>query len=405
MANIIQAKGKLNGKINSKGSVKGSANPSSGARSYGDLPDKPSINGVEISGDKSAEDYGLKPSDFIVNITKDYMEDTVSADKTYNEISEAYNVGMDCYAIYDSMKIPLYYLNPGAAVFVSESLSSAETVEITIRSYGTVELNFNLLVSSEETYGLVKAAPSTEEDTLPVNLDKNGFLKVSAKPKDFVVNVRLEDNMLTIKSADKTFAQITQAHEEGRDCYVVIDYYGGPFKFYVFNEYNVMANLGEKYVNNQEHLLDLHCNSEDDWTIALSDVKATEYSFGKVKANKKTDSDTQSVNIDPSTGYLYTIPPKFTFNLTADAETMTITADKTYTEIRAAYEAERIVKGIMLIPTSNIQTMAIEQPDYGNNPKILFNLSMISDDKMVFYSEFNNMLIIIDNTNTWTVGY
>lgn len=276
MANIIQAKGKLNGKINSKGSVKGSANPSSGARSYGDLPDKPSINGVEISGDKSAEDYGLKPSDFIVNITKDYMEHTVSADKTYNEISEAYNAGMDCYAEYESQKIPLRYLNPGAAIFINESLEDIDLTTITIQSDGSVDASNKSLQASAENAGLVYAQKTTDQDTLPVNIDEEGFL--------------------------------------------------------------------------------------------------------------------------------YTAPPKFTFNLTADTDTQTITADKTYTEIRAAYDAGRVIEGIVPILEDNpIQEMEIVRPDYGNNPKTLFELIVISDNKMTFYSTFYTMDITIDDTNTWTI--
>ena len=631
MANIIQAKGKLNGKINSKGSVKGSANPSSGARSYGDLPDKPSINGVEISGDKSAEDYRLKPSDFIVNITEDYMEHTVSADKTYNEISEAYNAGMDCYAEYESEKIPLYYINPGAAIFITESLEYIQRTTITIRSYGSVELNNSLLLPSEETYGLVKATSATEEDTIPVNIDPDGFLKVAAKPKDFIVTIIEQDGKYI---ADNSAKLIYNAYEKGATCHALfnsimypltsvdyrqsIDYGVGGYicvfalnvldtltniiltydvesdtstvsvrKTYLYDSYQLkdllvnITNDGGIYTADQsvQNIIDAHdsgatCHAiydglkyelqsvdknrvifdnvfgltvtriignaradSDEWSTDVIECAANDYSLGGVKADKATSDDTvpakigeddklyvptyptleslnaqpkdfivtisgddvsgytadktydeiseaynagkncyanalgskvplfmvneyhvsflmgdperfdilsisiysednrchvdittsvfasatnpgivyaqkataqdtQPVNITPSTGFLYTAPPKFTFNLTADTDTETITADKTYTEIRAAYDAGRVIEGIVPILEDNpIQEMEVVRPDYGNNPKTSFELIVISDNKMTFYSTFYTTEITIDDTNTWTITY
>lgn len=635
MANIIQAKGKLNGKINSKGSVKGSANPSSGARSYGDLPDKPSINGVEISGDKSAEDYRLKPSDFIVNITEDYMEDTVSADKTYNEISEAYNVGMDCYAIYDSMKIPLYYLNPGAAIFITESLEFIELTEITIQSNGSVELNNSLFLPSEETYGLVKAASATEEDTIPVNIDPDGFLTVAAKPKDFIVTIIEQDGKYI---ADNSAKLIYNAYEKGATCHALfnfaiypltsVDYrppsdYGGEVYTCVFglNHLDTLTNIiltydvgsdtntvsvrnnylydryqekdllvnitndGESYTADQsvQSIIDAHdsgvtCHAiydglkcelqsvdknrvifgnvfgftvtriignaradRDGWSTDVIECAANDYSLGGVIADNatsydtvpakigednklyvptyptleslnaqpkdfivtisgdnvsgytadktydeiseaynagkncyanalgskvplltctedeivfsmsdtrlfyilsvgirsydnkcsvqlnrsgiasttdpgivyaqyKTDSDTQPVNIDEE-GFLYTAPPKFTFNLTADVsdETVTITADKSYTEIRAAYNAGRVVEGVFPIPendgTQSLVAVGGSPTDlYGNNPKALLSLTVISDNKICFGNWDYNMYLSLDETNTWAMN-
>lgn len=115
---------------------------------------------------------------------------------------------------------------------------------------------------------------------------------------------------------------------------------------------------------------------------------------------KATAQDTQPVNIDRSTGFLYTAPPKFTFNLTEDTDTQTITADKTYTEIRAAYDAGRVIEGLMSFPGSDTQTMVSEAPDFGNNSKIMFSLAVISDNKMVFYNDYWYLLAMVDNTNT-----
>lgn len=410
MANIIQAKGKLNGKIHSKESIKGSANPSSGARSYGDLPDKPSINGVEISGDKSAEDYGLKPSDFIVNITRDYIEDTVSADKTYNEISEAYNAGMDCYAEYESQKIPLYYLNPGAAIFIDESLRSITLTEIIIRSYGSVELNNSLFLPSEETYGLVKADKVTSDDTVPAKIGEDDKLYVptyptleslNAQPKDFIVTISGDD--VSGYTADKTYDEISEAYNAGKNCYA--NALGSKVPLFMVNEYHVSFLMGDP---ERFDILSISIYSEDNrcHVDITTSAFASATNPGIVYAQKATAQDTQPVNITPSTGFLYTAPPKFTFNLTVDTDTQTITADKTYTEIRAAYDAGRVIEGIVPILEDNpIQEMEVVRPDYGNNPKTSFELIVISDNKMTFYSTFYTTEITIDDTNTWTITY
>lgn len=50
---------KLSGKISTNATVQGQMNISAGKRFYEDLLEKPTINGIEISGDKKGQDYGL----------------------------------------------------------------------------------------------------------------------------------------------------------------------------------------------------------------------------------------------------------------------------------------------------------------------------------------------------------
>ncbi|WP_317316528.1 hypothetical protein [Longibaculum muris] len=50
---------KLSGKISTNATVQGQMNISAGKRFYEDLLEKPMINGIEISGDKKGQDYGL----------------------------------------------------------------------------------------------------------------------------------------------------------------------------------------------------------------------------------------------------------------------------------------------------------------------------------------------------------
>ena len=50
---------KLSGKMSTTATVQGQMNISAGKRFYEDLLEKPMINGIEISGDKKGQDYGL----------------------------------------------------------------------------------------------------------------------------------------------------------------------------------------------------------------------------------------------------------------------------------------------------------------------------------------------------------
>lgn len=50
---------KLSGQISTNAIVQGQMNISAGKRFYEDLLEKPMINGIEISGDKKGQDYGL----------------------------------------------------------------------------------------------------------------------------------------------------------------------------------------------------------------------------------------------------------------------------------------------------------------------------------------------------------
>lgn len=267
---------------------------------YVNLNNKPSINGVEISGDKSAEDYGLKPSDFIVNITRDWIEDTVSADKTYNEISEAYNAGMDCYAEFESQKIPLRYLNPGAAIFVDESLENIDLTTITIRSDGSVESNNSLLLPSEETYGLVKADKVTSDDTVPAKIGEDGKLYVpkyptleslNAQPKDFIVTISGDD--VSGYTADKTYDEILEAYNAGKNCYA--NALGNKLPLLVFDSYQINFLLG-----NLERFQVLNVIINDDNTcdvVVTTSIIASSNSPGIVKAKPK-DVETVQVAVD-----------------------------------------------------------------------------------------------------------
>lgn len=63
-------------------------NGAGGTTDYSDLTNKPSINGVTLSGDKSLADLGSR---FIITLT--INGDSITADKTFDEIKAAYDAG------------------------------------------------------------------------------------------------------------------------------------------------------------------------------------------------------------------------------------------------------------------------------------------------------------------------
>lgn len=74
----------ITGKVNSKAKVAGEVSPSSGVKNYEDLAGLPSINGVQLIGDKTTEDLKLE---YVVHVTGD-EESGFVADKTNAEINE-----------------------------------------------------------------------------------------------------------------------------------------------------------------------------------------------------------------------------------------------------------------------------------------------------------------------------
>lgn len=107
------------------------ANESGGGTSdYSDLTNKPQINSVTLSGNKSLSDLGIQPNDFIVTITYDSGNDSYSADKTFAQIKTAKQAGKNVILKYgdptefyrvavwvsDPLEFAVFSFNQGTAV-------------------------------------------------------------------------------------------------------------------------------------------------------------------------------------------------------------------------------------------------------------------------------------------------
>lgn len=63
-------------------------------------------------------DRYIIPQDFIINVTVNSEGSGYTADKTYAEILEAYNMGHTLYVNYSSVRLPLMSVSDGQFVFI-----------------------------------------------------------------------------------------------------------------------------------------------------------------------------------------------------------------------------------------------------------------------------------------------
>ena len=66
-------------------------------------------------------DRYIIPQDFIINVTVNSEGSGYTADKTYSEILEAYNMGNTLYVNYSSVRLTLMSVSDGQFVFIQNS--------------------------------------------------------------------------------------------------------------------------------------------------------------------------------------------------------------------------------------------------------------------------------------------
>ena len=125
--------------------------------------------------------------------------------------------------------------------------------------------------------------------------------KLAAQPKDFPILVSNDgyDNY----TADKTFSEISQAINDGRTVYVLKS--TSPVRWELFAITQSMAIFSHiDGVSGTSYKI----SSDDSVTLSVVEYVAGAYNLGGVKADPKTEDDTDytvEVKIDPRTGKLY----------------------------------------------------------------------------------------------------
>lgn len=117
----------------------GSGGGGGGTSDYDELTDKPQINGVTLSGNKTAAQLGLEPEALIVNITQSGRN--YAADKTYEQIRAAVSAGrrVVVYHNYTMYQLASAIPSAQAAIFVVVWQRSVEYVIIDVFDNVTVQ--------------------------------------------------------------------------------------------------------------------------------------------------------------------------------------------------------------------------------------------------------------------------
>lgn len=140
--------------------------------------------GLVENKEVSIESLGGQHKDFIVNITILDDQTTVTADKTYIEITEANSKGRNCYAIIDGGKVPFIGTTSEGHFFSTVIYNGSST----IIAYIQIALNnvvifyfkpFEPPMADSFHFGGVKVNPKLSIDndyTVPILIDEEGFL-------------------------------------------------------------------------------------------------------------------------------------------------------------------------------------------------------------------------------------
>ena len=140
--------------------------------------------GLVENKEVSIESLGGQHKDFIVNITISHDQMSATADKTYEEITEANNKGYNCYAIIDGEKVPFIATTDDghffSVVIYNGSYTIITYVQIALNNVVTFYFKrFEPSMADEFYLGGVKASSKLSTDnnyTVPILIDDDGFL-------------------------------------------------------------------------------------------------------------------------------------------------------------------------------------------------------------------------------------
>ena len=203
----------ITGKVNSKAKVAGEVSPSSGVKNYEDLAGLPSINGVQLIGDKTTEDLKLE---YVVHVTGD-EESGFVADKTNAEINELSKRGFKV-TLKVAGRSTIYELFSSSisnAVFQSyiPKVMRIDQVQIMLDNVYIGELD---VVPSPTVRGGVKSDPVTESDTVPARYNsEDGRLYVQTYPETPYIVSLTRDEEGNLK-ASLTYNEILEKLNAGQ---------------------------------------------------------------------------------------------------------------------------------------------------------------------------------------------
>lgn len=198
----------------------------SGSSDYSNLTNKPSINSITLSGNKSLSDLGIQPQDFVVSVTYDSGNDAYSANKTFAQIKAARQAGKNVVVTYGNTN-EVYRL----AVWIDDPLEFAVFAFNQGTSVNQIMIDETNLVS--RSVGSAYSKPSggiPKTDLASAVQTSLGKADTALQPGDvaepYFVTYNTSD--MTTWTCDKTFAQITAAMAAGKQVVLVCSVGGTP---------------------------------------------------------------------------------------------------------------------------------------------------------------------------------
>lgn len=195
----------------------------SGSSDYDDLSNKPQVNNVTLSGNKSLSDLGIEPEAFVVTITQ--SGSTYSADKTYSDTVAAVTAGKRVVAMLNSIEYQLftYVANSYTVVFTANQGTTAKTIALSLGNVVAVA-NTSLGTYSKPSDGIPKTDLAAAVQTSLGKADT--ALQPGDVTEPFFVTYSTSD--MTTWTCDKTFAQITAAIAAGKQVVMLASVAGTP---------------------------------------------------------------------------------------------------------------------------------------------------------------------------------
>ena len=133
----------------------------SGTFDYSDLTNKPQINSVDLTGNKSLSDLGIEPEAFVVTITQ--SGSTYSADKTYFDTAAAISAGKRVAAMLNGYEYQLFNYAPNSytIIFSANQGTAAKTIAFSLGD--AVAITENALGTYSKPSGGIPATDLTSD--------------------------------------------------------------------------------------------------------------------------------------------------------------------------------------------------------------------------------------------------
>lgn len=195
----------------------------SGSSDYNDLSNKPQINSVTLTGNKSLSDLGIEPEAFVVTITQ--SGSTYSADKTYSNTVAAISAGKRVVAVLNGYEYQLFNYVPNnyTVIFSANQGTAAKTIAFSLGD-AVVVMEDALGKYSKPSGGIPKTDLASAVQTSLGKADT--ALQPGDVTEPFFVTYSTSD--MTTWTCDKTFAQITAAIAAGKQVVMLASVAGTP---------------------------------------------------------------------------------------------------------------------------------------------------------------------------------